>query len=130
MSAEETLFCAYREWHRLAKAAHKAIGKRDWGFLLECQAVVRRIQPSITSLHQEVNEEWKRSNVDCATKKKELSAIILKIKELLESNKQLLHTARQTALSEREKLDQAGMNLKRLQSSYVLRRASAWTSFS
>ena len=130
MNAEETLFNAYREWHRLAKAAHKAIGKRDWGFLLECQAVIRRIQPSVTSLHQEVNEEWKRSQVDCASKKKELNAMILKIKELLESNKQLLHTAQQTALSDREKINQVGMNLKRLQSSYVLRRASAWTSFS
>ena len=70
MNAEETLFSAYREWHRLAKAAHKAIGKRDWGFLLECQAVIRRIQPSITDLHREVSEKWKRSNADCAAKKK------------------------------------------------------------
>jgi hypothetical protein len=130
MNAEETLFGAYREWYRLAKAAHKAIGKHDWGFLLECQAVIRRIQPSITNLHREVSEEWKRSNADCAAKKKELNAMILKLKELLESNKQLLRASKQTALSEREKLDQVGLNLKRLQSSYVLRRASAWTSFS
>ena len=82
MSAEETLFGAYREWHRLAKAAQKAIGKRDWGFLLECQAVIRRIQASITDLHREVSEEWKHSNADCAAKKKELNAMILKIKEL------------------------------------------------
>lgn len=130
MNAEETLFSAYREWHRLAKAAHKAIGKRDWGFLLECQAVIRRIQPSITDLHREVSEKWKRSNADCAAKKKELNATILELKGLLESNKQLLRVARQSALAEREKLDQVGLNLKRLQSSYVLRRASAWTSFS
>lgn len=130
MSAERELFGAYREWHRLARAGHDAIHKQDWNFLLECQQITRKIQTFIPNLTLQARSEWKERELDSAAKENELRAVILELMKLLESNKKLLSAARKTALSRREKLEQAGQNLKRLQGSYVLERSSAWTSFS
>jgi hypothetical protein len=130
MSAELALFSAYREWHRLARAGQTAIHKRDWNFLLECQQVTRKIQIFIPNLTLQARNEWKERDLDSAAKENELRAVILELMKLLESNKKLLTVARKTALSRREKLEQAGQNLKRLRGSYVLERSSAWTSFS
>jgi hypothetical protein len=130
MNAEQALFDAYREWRRLAWAIRKAISKRDWGFLLECQNIIRQIQPSITNLRQQALEEWRRKKLDGAAKEKELLAVVLELKDLLESNKKLLHTARITALARRQKLELAERNLKRLRASYTSARPPAWTSFS
>jgi hypothetical protein len=130
MSAERALFDAYREWRRLARAGQKAIGRRDWGLLLECQTIVQKIQPSIANLRQQAREEWRRSNADCASKEKQLQAMVVELKGLLESNKKLLLEARARAVSRRQKLVQAGQNLKRLQNSYVSPYSPAWTSFS
>jgi hypothetical protein len=130
MSAEQALFDAYREWRRLAWAGRKAIGKRDWGFLLKCQSIIRQIQPSITSLRQQAQDEWRRTNVDGAAKEQELRAMVLELKDLLESNQKLLQAARLTALDKRQKLEQAGRNLKRLRDSYASTHPPAWISFS
>jgi hypothetical protein len=130
MSAEQALFDAYRNWRRLAMAGHIAIGKRDWDFLLECQNVIQKLQPSIPGLHEKVDAEWKRSKADRTEKKNELRTLILELKELLESNQKLLRAARATALFKREQLGEAGRNLKRLQNSYVLPHPALWTSFS
>jgi hypothetical protein len=59
MSAERALFDAYREWRRVAKAAQRAIHKRDWKFLLECQRIIQGIQPLISSLTREARNEWR-----------------------------------------------------------------------
>jgi hypothetical protein len=130
MSAEHALFGAYREWHRLARAGHQAIHKQDWNFLLECQQITSKIQSFIPDLTLQARNEWKEQKLDSAMKENELRTVILELMKLLESNKKLLCAARTTALSRREKLEQAGRNLKRLQSSYVLEHSSAWTSFS
>ena len=130
MSAEQALFDAYREWHRLAKAAHRAIYKRDWTFLLECQRVSQGIQPLISNLTREARKEWRRQKADGDVKEERLREVISEVAGLLESNQKLLLSCRTRALSKREELERAGRNLKRLQSSYVLARSSAWNSFS
>ncbi|HXB58385.1 MAG TPA: hypothetical protein VNU95_02415 [Candidatus Acidoferrales bacterium] len=130
MSAEQALFDAYREWHRLAKAAHRAIHNRDWKFLFKCQRAVKGIQPRISNLAREARSEWKQQKTNGEGKKAKLRAVISELMGLLESNQKLLHTCREKALSKREELEEAGRNLKRLQSSYVLKRSSMWSSFS
>jgi uncharacterized protein YhaN len=118
MNAERSLFDAYREWRRLAKACRKAICQRNWAFLLECQGAIRKLQPFITTVTQEARNEWKRSHVDRAAKETELRGVIFELEELAESNKKLLQAARAVALSKREQLERAGRNLRRIQSSY------------
>jgi hypothetical protein len=130
MSAERELFSAYREWHRLARAGHRAIHKRDWNFLLESQEVTRKLQTFIPDLTLQARHEWKEQKLDSAVKENELREVILELMKLLESNKKLLCEARTSALSRREKIEQAGRNLKRLQGSYAPGLTSAWTSFS
>jgi hypothetical protein len=130
MSAEQALFDAYREWRRLARAAQKAISRRDWKFFFECQNIIQKNQPFISDLTEEVRKEWKRQKVSCAAKEKELCKMISDLMRMLESNQQLLQTMRAAAMAKREELEQAGRNLKRLQDSYVLTRTPAWTSFS
>jgi len=130
MNAEQALFDAYREWYRLAKAGQKAIGRRDWGFLMESQNITRSIQASVSTLTQEVRSKWRQQNIDGSTKQKRLHELIFKLTETLESNKKLLGKVRTNLRCEQEKLDQAGRNLRRLQNSYATSRPPAWMSFS
>ena len=133
MSAEQALFDAYQEWYRLARAVQKAIHKRDWNFLLECQKVVRTIRSSISNLTREARTEW-RQKADRAAKEKALNSVILNLMEQLESNKKLLQATREKGLAahtaRRATLEKTAQNLKRIHSSYAMRRPSAWTSFS
>jgi ribosome recycling factor len=133
MSAEQALFDAYQEWHRLAQAVQKAIHKRDWNFLSECQKVVRTIRSSISNLTREARAEW-RQRADRAAKEKQLNAVILNLMEQLESNKKLLRATREKGLAahtaRRAALEKTAQNLKRIHSSYAVRRPSVWTSFS
>lgn len=130
MNAEQTLFDAYREWYRLAKAGNKAIGRRDWDFLLECQNITRSIQASIATLTQDVRNQWKQEKALSAAKDKKLREMISELMKVLESNQKLLRAVRVTASAEREKLLHAGRNLRRIQNSYAGASSSAWMSFS
>jgi uncharacterized protein YoxC len=130
MSAEESLFGSYHEWHRLTVAAGRAIRIRNWNFLRECQQVIQNLQPQITRLTREVRAEWRQSEADLATKERSLNAVISELIELGQRNRSLLQAARQAAQPERERLEQAGQNLRRLQQSYTVARPAAWTSFS
>lgn len=130
MSAEESLFQAYSEWHRLAEAGGKAIRRRNWNFLLECQQALKKIQPLLTRLAGEARAEWKYSGADLPAKEKNIHAVVLELIELEQRNQALLKTARAAAQTKRAELEQAGRNLKRLQHSYVFARPAAWISFS
>jgi hypothetical protein len=130
MNAEKELLAAYGEWRRLSRAAGQAIRSRRWNFLLECQAVLKKLQPRITQLTREVRAGWQRSAADFAAKEKNLNALILQLITLSEQNRSLLATARATAKLQRVELEQSGRNLKRLEHSYVAHRPVAWTSFS
>ncbi len=130
MSAEKALLDAYGEWRRLTRAATRAIQLRNWGFLLECQAVIQKLQPVITRLTREARAEWKKSGADIATREKKINRVVLELIALVESNKSMLQAARKAAESERKQLEQASQNLKRLQKSYVMGRPAAWTSVS
>jgi hypothetical protein len=130
MSAEQALLDAYREWHRLAIAAGKAIGKRDWNLLLECQHAARKFQPLVGRLTPEARREWKQSGMDGVAREKHLRGVVSELISRLELNRELLQTARAAALLKRGQLEQAAWNLKRLQCSYARSRENAWTSFS
>ncbi len=130
MSAEQALLEAYGEWRRLAEAEGKAIRMRDWDFLLECQAVIKKIQPLVTRLTLAARDEWKNSGADCAAKEKIIYATVWELIELGRRNQTLLQTARAASQAKREELEQASRNLKRLQASYVSERPAGWTSVS
>ncbi len=128
MSAEKTLLATYQEWHRLAEAEGKAIRRRQWNFLLECQAVVQKLQPAITQLTREAAAEWKQSGTDLV--KNKIRSLVTELIALGQQNQAQLIAARAAAQAEREQLEQARQNLKRLHQSYVIARPTAWTSFS
>jgi hypothetical protein len=130
MSAEQALLNAYAEWHRLAEAEGKAIRRRDWNFLLECQQTLKKLQPFISQLTFAARGEWKKSGTDYFEKEKAIQAVVSKLIELGQRNQTLLKAAREAAQAKREQLAEASRNLKRLQLSYVSARTSAWTSFS
>jgi hypothetical protein len=130
MSAEQSLLDAYSEWHRLAEAEGRAIRRRDWNFLQECQQALKKIQPLIIQLTVAARSEWKNSGADCAAREKIIRAAVWELIGLGRRNKMLLQAAREAAQAKREELEQAGRNLRRLQLSYVSARPAAWTSFS
>lgn len=130
MSAEKALLKSYLEWRRLTVAVGRAIHTRNWDFLLECQQVMQKLQPEVTRLTGEARAEWRQSGADVAGKEKNLNAVISELMELGKRNQLLLRAVRQAAQAERDRLEQAGQNLKRLQQSYAVARPAAWTSFS
>jgi hypothetical protein len=130
MSAEQALLKAYAEWRRLAEAEGRAVRRRDWKFLLECQQALKKIQPLITLLTFAARKEWKLSGADCAANEEVLRAVVQDLIELGRRNRKLLQAARESALAKRDQLDQASRNLKRLQTSYLAQRPADWTSFS
>jgi hypothetical protein len=130
MSAEKALLDAYGEWRRLARAVNKAIRLRNWTILTECQDVIQKLQPRITQLTREARNEWLQSKVDLAAGEKKIHQAVLELIVLVKSNKSMLQAARETARSQRQQMEQASQNLKRLQQSYAAVRPAAWTSFS
>ncbi|HEY5233623.1 MAG TPA: hypothetical protein VIK35_08830 [Verrucomicrobiae bacterium] len=130
MSAEQALLDAYSEWHRLAEAAGRAIRRRDWNFLLECQQALKKHQPLITRLTREARDEWKQPGAGSPAREKTIRAVILELIELGQRNKMLLQAAREAARMKCEQLELAARNLKHLKLSYVSGRPPGWTSFS
>jgi hypothetical protein len=130
MSAEKALFDAYREWARLAKAENRAIHRRDWNFVLECQQLLQNIQALITRLTGEAHEEWEKSGVNSEPKKTRLRNVVAGLIELARENQKSLDSARETALLKGRELEAAGRNLKRLHNSYASVQPAGWVSFS
>src|ERR1700743_2394963 len=108
MNAEKTLREAYAEWHRLAEAGGRAIRRRDWNFLLDCQQVVQNLQPVITRLLPAARAEWKQAGGGGGVREKETQAIVLGLTRLGEHTRSQLAAARAAARAEREQLDRAG----------------------
>lgn len=130
MNAEKTLLATYQEWHRLAEAEGRAIHRRNWDFLLECQNVVKKLQPTITQLTREAAVEWKQSGANLLEKKNKIRAVVAELIALGQRNQSQLIAMRAAAKAEREQLEQARQNLKRLHQSYGVAHPAAWTSFS
>jgi len=130
MSAEKALFDAYREWIRLAKAEGRAIRRRDWNFLGECQQLLQNIQPLIARLTGEANDEWEKSGMDSESKRTKLRNVVAGLIEVGRKNQRLLDAARESALAKGRQLEAARHNLKRLQNSYASAQPSGWMSFS
>src|SRR6201999_908283 len=107
-------------------AEGKAIRRRNWDFLLECQSFVKKLQPLITQLTREAVAEWKQSGANVVEKKKQIRAVVSELIALAKQNKSQLAAARAIAKFEREQLEQARQNLKRLHQSYVIARPTAW----
>jgi hypothetical protein len=130
MSAEQTLFEKYREWRRLTVAAGRAIQRRNWDFLGECQELIQKLQSQVTQLTREARDEWAKSGTDLAAKEAELRVVVSGLIELGRRNQERLQAARQAAQAERGRLERAGQNLRLLQQSYAFARPAGWTSFS
>ena len=130
MSAEQALFDAYREWRRLSKAESKAISLKDWNLLAECQKLLQNLQPVITRLTQEAQDEWKKSGADFEAKKARLRETVAGLIELARENQLSLRVARALLQAQGRQLAEAGRTLKRQQHSYAPARSSGWMSFS
>jgi hypothetical protein len=130
MNAEKALFEAYQEWRRLAKAESKAINLEDWNLLAECQNLLQNIQPVITRLTHEAQDEWEKSGLNFEVKKTKHREVVAGLIEIARKNQLLLRTARELAVAKGRQLEEAGRNLKRLQNSYAPAQPAGWMSFS
>ena len=130
MNAEQALRDVYREWRRLMIAGGRAIQRRDWNLLGECQQLTKKLQPEVSRLTREACEGWKRAGANLVIKEEEVNAILSELLKLAQRNQALIRTSRQAAQTERNRLKQAGQNLRLLQQSYAFARPAGWTSFS
>ncbi len=130
MNVEPALRDVYREWRRLMIASCRAIQRRDWELFGECQQLMQKLRPEASRLTRETRVEWKRSGADLTIKEGEINAILSELMELAHRNQTLLRATRQAAQIERNRLEQAGQNLRLLQQSYAFARPAGWTSFS
>lgn len=130
MSAEQALFDAYRDWRRLTIAAGRAIQQRNWSFLRDCQEFTRKLPPLITRLTGEARAEWERNGDDRQGKEQAFQPLVAELIDLLQQNQALIQTAKRVAMPERNRLEQAGQNLRLLQQSYAFARPAGWSSIS
>jgi hypothetical protein len=130
MKAQRALLDAYAEWRRLAEAAKQAIRSRNWPFVLECQEVIRQLQPRISQLTVQAKSEWQRTGTDPVAAGEKLHSAVLELIKLVESNKALINSVQARVESEHKQRQQSVQNLKRLQQSYAAGHCTAWSSFS
>ncbi len=129
MSAEKSLFNAYQEWYRLAKACGRAIRSGNAELLKECQSRVQQCQPVIARLTREARDEWQQSKADFKAKEEQLHAVVSGLMEITRENLNLIRQRRELATVKLQDCAAAGHNLKRLKS-YAPGRNSHWNSFS
>jgi hypothetical protein len=118
MNTENELFCAYREWHRLAQAETKAIQTRNWNLLSDCHLAIRDYQTVVSRLTQETRAEWRRAGCNLAEKENNLRVHVSGLLELTRQNHSRLQTTFAQARKKLEQLGEAGKNLKRLRRTY------------
>jgi hypothetical protein len=118
MNSESELFCAYREWHRLAQAETKAIQSRNWSLLSDCHLAIRDYQSLVCRLTQETRAEWRRAGCNLAEKEHNLRVLVSQLLELTRQNHSQLQTTLAIARQKLDQLGQAGKNLKRLRRTY------------
>lgn len=130
MNAEQAMFEAYREWHRLAKAEKEAICTSNWGLLTAFQKALENIYGRISELSAAARDEWAKSGVDSAAKEQLLDATVHELLVLGRSNQALLNAATEAAQARLTQLNEAGRNVQRLKHSYGFPPPTAWSSFS
>ena len=97
MNTENELFCAYREWHRLAQAETKAIQTRNWNLLSDCHLAIRDYQTVVSRLTQETRAEWRRAGCNLAEKENNLRVHVSGLLELTRQNHSRLQTSQRGA---------------------------------
>lgn len=130
MTAESALLDAYAEWRRLVAAAGYAIRSRNWEFVKECHGVIEELQPRITELTREASSEWQHSGMSYSAGREKVRLAVLELIKLVESNKSMINSVRESVTPEYQQRQQAGRNLKRLQKSYAAVHRQTWSSFS
>ena len=124
MNAERELLRAYSDWRRLAEAETKAIQTQNWSLLADCQYAIQDFQKLVSRLTLDARDEGKRSGEDRPTKEKQIQSLVNELIAITRQNHALLAAARQTAATKLVELKAAGINLKRLQRSYVHNEAA------
>lgn len=130
MNAERNLIEAYQEWRRLAETAGEAIGARNWSLVSACQKAIQQLQDQITRLLPAVKREWAEAGGDSPAREASLKAAIHELIQIEQRNQTLLGSMKEAMRAKLDQLDQAGLNLKKIERSYSTARPAAWSSFS
>lgn len=130
MSADKELSAAYESWRGLAETEGEAIQKRDWNLVSACQSALRELQTRIMRLTGQARSEWLQLGMDVGDREKAFRAVISELIAIERHNSSLLGVMQEAARVQRNDLERAGTNLKRIQRSYAPARAAAWSSFS
>jgi len=130
MNRETELDNACREWRRLAEVEGEAICRRDWTLFFDCQNALRLLQPRLLRCRQAAPHQAGETGTSAPDQQKNFRAAVSKLIELERRNLELLDAVRQRAAQQKQQLEQAQQNLRRIQRSYAPARASAWNSSS
>jgi len=118
MTADATLFEAYKDWQKLAEQEGEAIRARDWPRVSDCQNRLAALQSRIIRLTSLARQEWQQMHLDRAAKEGELRKTISGLIELEKQNSESLAAVKGAAREKLDELDVARQNLKRVQRSY------------
>lgn len=130
MTADATLFEAYKDWQKLAEEEGEAIRARDWPRVSDCQKRLSALQSRIIRLTSLAHQEWQQMGLERAAKDRELQKVVLGLIELEKQNSESLAAVKGAAREKLDELDFARQNLKRVQRSYSPAYPAVWNSFS
>ena len=130
MSADNDLFAACHEWHRLAEAEGEAIRARNWSLCAACQNALQRLRETMSGLLPEAQAEWLTLGAERSARERAYQDAILELITLTRRNQDWLHQVRETAQSKALELNQSRIQLKQLRRSYGGAPASGGYLFS
>ena len=97
MKAEDNLWQAYREWHRLACAEAQAIETRNWDFLADCQLASKNFPALVSQLTRQARTEWSRAGDNLAAKERPIQGFVHQLIETTRQNQTRLQLAKTVA---------------------------------
>ena len=130
ITQEAALFEVYGDWRRLAELEGEGIRASDWTIVADCQNRLAALQSRLVRLTNDTREEWRRTGADLAQKEDTLRQTVSGLMELEMENSALLSAAKEIARMQKNQLDGARQNLKRVQRTYSSTAATSWNSFS
>jgi hypothetical protein len=117
---ESVLLAQLLEWRRVTEAESEAIRNGRWDQLLGLQAIKSRLRQEMDAPQTGLREsDWVAA--------RRLAGELI---EMERANHQLLAERREQAVAERNSVDVARANLKRLQTRFVTRPGSTWQCYS
>src|SRR5437773_10556166 len=109
---------AYQSWGEWTRREGDAIQAADWMHVRQCQEAKRHLQTRILQLTDATQRQCLRGEFEAADLERQVRSLVANLITLENRNEQLLREQQQKLEAQREQLEEANRNLRRVQRAY------------